>query len=103
MVTQLRAPVTLTTCPSAHVDQAAARLFLAGYLGKLRFTEAEDGHSYYSIPSESEAGQLYQIDWDVAAGTLRCSCLAGQNNVHCKHVRLFQLRQGWGIRPEAGA
>jgi hypothetical protein len=88
-----RPPVTTE---STYVNDGAVRLFLAGYLTKLQYNTEEDGHLYYSIPSESGTG-LYQIDYCPRQGTLRCTCKAGENNVPCKHVRLFQLRNGWAV------
>lgn len=102
MAVQMRDPVTTESRCSGYVEAGAIRLFQRGYLGKLQCSAEEDGHLYYSIPSESEQGTLYQIDWDMQAGTLRCSCPAGQHNVPCKHIRLFQLRNGWAVK-EAGA
>ena len=92
-----RQPVTTQTRCSRYVDGNAVRLFTAGYLAKLRFTTEEDGHRYYSIPSETQPGTLYSIDYDTSAGTLRCSCEAGRHNAVCKHVRLLQLRNGWAV------
>jgi hypothetical protein len=97
-----RPPVTTTTVPSPYVSQSAARLFLAGYLSKLHFIEGEDGRLYFSLPSESQPGTRYQIEWDLNTGALRCTCPAGQQNVPCKHIRLFQLSRGWAVQ-EAGA
>jgi hypothetical protein len=97
-----RPAVTTATRCSRYVQDAAVRLFVRGYLGRLRFDCREDDHLYYTLPSESEQGRTYRIDYGTAEGTLRCSCQAGMVNVPCKHVRLFQLYHGWAIE-EAGA
>ena len=97
-----RPPVTTNSRCSGYVEAGAVRLFQAGYLGKLRLTAHEDGHFFYSIPSESDARTTYQIDYALSGGTLRCSCPAGEHNVPCKHVRLLQLSHGWAVK-EAGA
>jgi hypothetical protein len=98
MAVQMRDPVTKTSACSAYVTDGAVRLFLAGYLATLRYDGEEDGHLRYTIPSETQRGALYSIDYEPAEQTLRCSCKAGQNNVPCKHVRLLQLRNGWATQ-----
>jgi len=90
-----RLAVTTTSPSSGYVTAGAIRLFTAGCLAKLRYTGGEDGHLYFSIPSESQPGMVYQIDYHPARRTLRCSCPAGQRSVPCKHVRLYQLSRGF--------
>ena len=97
MAVQMRAPVTTTTPSSRYVTDGAIRLFTAGYLPKLRYSGEEDGHHYLTIPSETQPGIVYTIDYCPAEKTVRCSCPAGQHNVPCKHLRLFQLRNGWAV------
>lgn len=95
MAIQMREPVTISTRCSGYVEAAAVRLFQAGWLGKLRLNEHEDGHYYYSLPSETDRETVYQIDFYPSERTIQCSCPAGQHRVPCKHVRLFQLYHGW--------
>src|SRR5947209_127926 len=88
MAVQMRDPVTTTSRASTYVSQGAVRLFTRGYLAKLHYNGEEDGHHYYTLPSEFERGVLYHIDYHPARRTLRCSCPAGRHNVPCKHIRL---------------
>ncbi len=94
MAVEIREPVTMEIHGDT-VTEGAVRMFLAGYLGKLRRIDSEDGHVYYRIPSETEPGRCYQIDWQPATGIVRCSCATGKRKMLCKHVRLFQLDRGW--------
>jgi hypothetical protein len=87
--------LTTTSVASRTVTEAAIRLFVSGYLAELRFVSEEDGHYYYSIPSERGHGVLYGIDHDPASNKLRCSCPAGRHGKVCKHLRLLQLARGW--------
>ncbi len=60
---EARTRVATSSPASEYVTAGAVRLFLAGYLAKLRLNAEEDGHVYYNVPSETEAGVLYQIDY----------------------------------------
>jgi hypothetical protein len=93
----MRDPVTTTTRCSAYVNDGAIRLFTLGYLAQLRYDSEEDGTLFYQIPSETQDGVVYTISYTSREDRLHCSCPAGQHNVPCKHVRLFQLRNGWAV------
>jgi hypothetical protein len=93
--TMTRPAMTTTTPCSAYVREGAIRLFTEGYLGKLLFDHQEGDHFYYQIPSESQPGVVYGIDFDPFTGIIRCSCPAGQHNVPCKHVEAFRLSRGF--------
>jgi hypothetical protein len=92
-----RTGLNTATIPSFNVTASAIRLVLAGYLGKLKYNQSEDGHVYFNIPSETRRGALYQLDYDPTKKTARCSCPAGHHGKPCKHFRLFQLQIGAGI------
>lgn len=85
------------TVPSVIVTANALRLVLGGYLAKLAYNQGDDGNLYWSIPSETRTGVVYQIDFDPAHRTLSCSCPAGMHGRPCKHLRLFQLMHGMAI------
>jgi hypothetical protein len=92
-----RTGISTATIPSFNVTANAIRLVLAGYLSKLRHSESEDGHHYWTVPSESRRGVLYQLDYNPKDRSVRCSCPAGRHGRPCKHFRLFQLQIGAGI------
>lgn len=102
MAVYIREPVTIAGRRGGSVTEDAVRLFLAGYLGQLRRTGSEDGHVYFRIPSETQPGRRYQIDWEPATGIVKCTCATGKRRALCKHVRLFQLDHGWTAE-EVGA
>jgi hypothetical protein len=95
MAVQMRDPVTTTTPCSRYVQEGAIRLFTKGYTAKLTYVETPvRGIFTYQLPSESEPGVTYTIDYDIDRAELHCSCPAGQHNVPCKHVELFRLSRG---------
>ena len=94
---EFRPRINATTIPSRPVTANALRLVLGGYLAKLVYNQGDDGNLYWSIPSETRTGVVYQIDFDPAHRTLSCSCPAGMHGRPCKHLRLFQLMHGMAI------
>jgi len=83
MAVQMRDPVTKTTPSSAYVTEGDGRLFLSGHLAKLRYDGEEDGHLHYQIPSETQRGVVYRLDYCPVVATIRYSCPAGMHNVPC--------------------
>lgn len=84
---------------SASVNASALRMFMSGYLGKLRWDGTyhdEDGHEHYTwtIPSETRGGLSYMLDLDTATKQVACTCPAGEHDTYCKHVRLMELQLG---------
>jgi len=94
---ETRPRISTATIPSFNVTANAIRLVMVGYLSKLVYNEDEDGHLYWNIPSETQSGVLYQIDYYPADRTISCSCPAGWHGRPCKHFRLFQLQHKMGI------
>ncbi len=93
----IRPRINAGTIPSLNVTANAIRLVLGGYLARPVHHQGEDGHLYWTIPSETHVGVVYQLDFDPAQRTLSCSCPAGMHGRPCKYLRLFQFMHGMAI------
>ena len=88
--------ITRTDRPSPSVEDAAIRLIRRGWLGRVHpVPDAEPGEVQFTVPSASRSGARYTVTAETRSTVIRCTCPAGRNAVHCKHIVLVQLLRGW--------
>jgi hypothetical protein len=85
----------MTPC-SERVNGNAVRLFLHGYVMKLREVEGSNGTAF-TIPSESEDETVYTLQRNPTTNEFICNCPAGRWARTCKHLRLLECVLGLTI------